>query len=189
MAECKEELTGRILQTETNGNDFVLDAASQPSRWKPKQGWRSVLEVAAVVGLVALLATVIALAVVLSRNNINRGIDPACIHALGGGPIKNGGSMEIKAPDYCKAQLRAYADNSRGSYWRVSHATMTKTYAGSCTASTGAMQPLCVAAVSVPLLQRLVGGLVANAMFGYPFIRYHSELNETQLCSFSSRWR
>lgn len=126
MAECKEELTGRILQTETNGNDFVLDAASQPSRWKPKQGWRSVLEVAAVVGLVALLATVIALAVVLSRNNSNRGIDPACIHALGGGPIKNGGSMEIKAPDYCKAQLRAYADNSRGSYWRVSHATMTK---------------------------------------------------------------
>jgi hypothetical protein len=126
MAECKEELTGRILQTETNGNDFVLDTAPHPSRWKPKQGWRSVLEVAAVVGLVALLATVIALAVVLSRNNSNRAIDPACIHALGGGPIKNGGSMEIKAPDYCKAQLRAYADNTRGSYWRVSHKTFTE---------------------------------------------------------------
>lgn len=122
MDQGKEgELTGRILQTETNADEFVQQPQSR--KWQPKQGWRTFLEVAAVAALVALLATVIALAVVLSRSysSNSRGIDPACVHALGGGPIKSGGSLDSQAPNYCKQQLRAYADRTQGSYWRVSH--------------------------------------------------------------------
>lgn len=116
--EQTEALTGRILQTDANAEDLI----QQPKKGIKWLGYRSVLEVATVVLLLALLGTVVGLAVGLSQSRSNKGIDPACIHALGGGPIKSGGSLDVSstAPDYCKDQLRSYADPQRGSYFRVS---------------------------------------------------------------------
>jgi hypothetical protein len=90
----KEEtaaLTGQILQTDASASDIMLPVKDSSS--SSSSGWRSkrfLLEAGTVLLLLALLGTVVGLAVGLSRSNQNRGLDPACIHALGGGPVKSG---------------------------------------------------------------------------------------------------
>jgi hypothetical protein len=111
--EASEALTGRILHTDTV--DIGVDQQSSP-KWFQKKP----LEIGVVLLLLALLGTVVGLAVGLSRSRTSQGIDPACIHALGGGPVKRGGGLDSTAPEYCKEQLHAYADRNRGSYRRVS---------------------------------------------------------------------
>lgn len=117
--EQTEALTGRILHTDANASEFIQQSKrTQLKEWLSKP---SVWQVAAVVALLALLGTVIGLAVSLSQRSSSNAIDPACIHALGGGPVKLGGGLDMYsiAPPYCQEQLHAYADSRRGSYWRV----------------------------------------------------------------------
>jgi hypothetical protein len=114
-----EALTGRILHTDANASDFIQQ--TKRAQLKECLSKPTVRQLAAVVALLALLGTVIGLAVSLSQRNSSTVIDPACIHALGGGPVKLGGGLDMysTAPAYCQEQLHAYADSRRGSYWRV----------------------------------------------------------------------
>lgn len=114
--EASQALTGSILQTDA----VDIDMSQQHA---PKWYQRRPFEIGVVLLLLALLGTVVGLAIGLSSSRANKGIDPACIHALGGGPIKNGGGLDSTVPAYCKEQLHAYADANRGSYRRVSGLT------------------------------------------------------------------
>jgi hypothetical protein len=111
--EASEALTGRILHTDTV--DVSVDQQNSP-KWFQKKP----LEIGVVLLLLALLGTVVGLAVGLSRSRNSTGVNPECIHALGGGPVKRGGGLDSTVPEYCKKQLHDYADRNRGSYRRVS---------------------------------------------------------------------
>lgn len=112
----KEEthaLTGHILQTDASASDIMLPAKDSSSSW-----WRSkhfVLQLATGLLLVALLGTVIGLAVSLTRSNQNRSLDPACIHALGGGPVKSG-----KPQQHAAAASPAVAEVVPHLFWPAS---------------------------------------------------------------------
>lgn len=110
-----EALTG-ILSTDVNESN---PEHKRTSTWGGD--YLFLQKIGVIVALLALLGAVVGLSVGFSRarHAVASSIDPACLHALGGGSIRSGGGIDSTAPEYCKAQLQAYARPERGSYWRV----------------------------------------------------------------------
>lgn len=111
-------------QRDTTTNNKTPNSSSWASRAFSSK--RSPLEIAVLVSLIALLATVVGLAISLSLSRDaaekykDGGLDPACFHALGGGSVRPGGSFASTVPDHCRQELAEYAAAGRGRYWRVS---------------------------------------------------------------------
>ncbi|KAF6255780.1 hypothetical protein COO60DRAFT_1285685 [Scenedesmus sp. NREL 46B-D3] len=98
---------------------------------------RLITEAVGGVCLLALLCWVIVLTVQLhSLQGSNMHIAPECVHALGGGPVAAGGSLQPIMSEHCTAQLRTYA---HGPYWREVEL-----------AAGAAMQKLGIASPAVP---------------------------------------
>lgn len=93
---------------------------------EPTKGWlhrRTQLELGLLAALLAAVTAAIAVSVrfaVVERAGAVRGcIPPSCVHALGGGHVRSGGSIDSVTADRCKQELHAYADTNGGEYWKV----------------------------------------------------------------------
>lgn len=114
--EASEALTGGILHTDG------VDTQEQSVPRLNRQSIAAIQKIAVFIFLLGLLGAVVGLAIGFSRSRAAAaaGIDPACVHALGGGSVRSGGGMDsTAAPDYCKAQLQQYGRRNSGRYWRV----------------------------------------------------------------------